>query len=66
MAMTATIVEYEGLESSVLGSQRVARGVIQLTRRPVRREESSPAAMRTTASSASKPRLNTGSMAAPM
>ncbi len=29
-----TVVEYnEGLESSVLGSQRVARGVIQLTRR---------------------------------
>lgn len=30
-----SVVEYnEGLESSVLGSQRVARGVIQLTRRP--------------------------------
>lgn len=30
-----TIVEYEeGLESSVLGSQRTARGVIRLTRRP--------------------------------
>jgi hypothetical protein len=29
-----SIVEYnEGLESSVLGSQRVAKGVIQLTRR---------------------------------
>jgi hypothetical protein len=30
-----TVVEYnEGLESSVLGSQRVSQGVIQLTRKP--------------------------------